>query len=58
VKAHHPEAKVLLVSGYTDGLLNGEPGGDEAVPFLGKPFTIDELLRKVREILDAAPTAR
>jgi PAS domain S-box-containing protein len=55
VKAHHPDAKVLLVSGYTDGLLNGEPDGHLAAPFLGKPFSIDELLRKVREVLDSPP---
>jgi signal transduction histidine kinase/CheY-like chemotaxis protein len=38
---------VLYVSGYADRPL--EPG----LPFLAKPFTPDELLARVREVLDA-----
>jgi CheY-like chemotaxis protein len=47
-----PNARVLYTSGYTSetvvrgGLVVGE------VPFLAKPFTIDAVLKKVREVLD------
>jgi len=55
VKIHtvHPAAKVLLMSGYTDRLLDAHRWIDAATPFLGKPFTTDALLRKVREVLDS-----
>ncbi len=52
-----PHLRVLLMSGYTDRLVSGR--GTIAIepnaPFLSKPFTIDALLRKVREVLDGAP---
>jgi FixJ family two-component response regulator len=47
-----PRMRVLFMSGYTDdavirrGLL--EPG----MAFLGKPFTVEEIARKVRSTLD------
>jgi PAS domain S-box-containing protein len=48
-----PQAKVLYVSGYTDGsiLENGELGPGAA--FLEKPFSSDALARKVRQVLDS-----
>jgi PAS domain S-box-containing protein len=50
-----PALKVVFMSGYTDDAVarNGvlEPGA----MFLQKPFSIDVLLRTVREVLDAAP---
>jgi two-component system, cell cycle sensor histidine kinase and response regulator CckA len=51
-----PALKVVFMSGYTDDAVarNGvlEPGAT----FLQKPFSIDVLLRTVREVLDAPPT--
>jgi two-component system, cell cycle sensor histidine kinase and response regulator CckA len=49
----HPETKVLYASGYDDNSLVqlGVCGQDYA--FLEKPFTRDDLLRKVREVLDS-----
>ena len=53
-----PDARVLLMSGYTDPLLDGNPLMEPGIPFIGKPFSRDALLRKVREVLDAgAPPA-
>jgi PAS domain S-box-containing protein len=51
----HPHIKVVLTSGYVPD----DGGGDQDEPantaFLPKPFTAAELLRKVRESLDAPP---
>ncbi len=46
--------KVLLMSGYTAGLLDEKDGEDEAMPLIGKPFMADALLRGVREALAAS----
>jgi len=52
-----PEIRVLFVSGYADGILRSGAAGarEESVAFLQKPYTRQELTRKVREILDAQP---
>ena len=47
-----PEAKVLYVSGYADDAVVREGLLDPEVPFLRKPFTLDTLARKVRELLE------
>jgi signal transduction histidine kinase/ActR/RegA family two-component response regulator len=46
--------RVLLMSGYTTDALVRR-GVDENVGFLQKPFTLQDLARKVREVLDTAP---
>ena len=54
LRAERPGLRVLYLSGYTDtaaarqGLM--EPGAE----FLQKPFSTDSLVRRVREVLDAA----
>jgi two-component system, cell cycle sensor histidine kinase and response regulator CckA len=48
-----PAAKVLYVSGYTDGAIVHHGMLEPGTAFLQKPFTPDGLLRKVREVLDA-----
>ena len=53
LKAARPETKVLFISGYTDqALLNYDMLRDH-FSFMPKPFTPDEFLRKVRDILDS-----
>jgi two-component system cell cycle sensor histidine kinase/response regulator CckA len=47
-----PEAKVLLMSGYTDGELERRGVVAERVAFLQKPFTPTALAQKVREVLE------
>jgi two-component system cell cycle sensor histidine kinase/response regulator CckA len=47
-----PNAKIILMSGYTDeqDLLQAIP--DPSIGFLPKPFSLQELAEKVREMLD------
>jgi CheY-like chemotaxis protein len=57
LQAMDPHLKVLFQSGYTDdtvvrrGILRAE------VAFLKKPFSLDDLARKVREALDRPPNS-
>jgi two-component system, cell cycle sensor histidine kinase and response regulator CckA len=54
----HAEARCLFMSGYTDDAIVRRGVREEGVPFLQKPFTIDALAAKVREILDQPTAAR
>ena len=51
LQARWPELRVLLMSGYTDE----PPGGIGSVPYelLAKPFSDDELLGRIRSMLDS-----
>jgi len=45
-----PEMKVLFMSGYSEDPVIHE---GSQIPFLEKPFTLRELARRVREVLDS-----
>jgi two-component system cell cycle sensor histidine kinase/response regulator CckA len=47
-----PGIKVLYMSGYTDNAIAHHGILDKGMNFLQKPFTVDGLTRKVREVLD------
>jgi two-component system, cell cycle sensor histidine kinase and response regulator CckA len=47
-----PGMKVLYMSGYTDSFIAGHGVLDPGTYLLHKPFTEEELIRKVREVLD------
>lgn len=50
--------KVLYISGYTDDFVMRRGLLKDDVAFLSKPFTAPQLIRQVREVLDAkAPGA-
>ncbi len=48
-----PEIRVLYMSGYTDDAIVHHGVLDEGTAFIGKPFSMQALARKVRETLDA-----
>jgi two-component system, cell cycle sensor histidine kinase and response regulator CckA len=47
-----PDLKVLYVSGYTENFIVHHGVLDEGVHFMQKPFNLDNLARKIRQILD------
>ena len=46
-----PETKVLYLSGYTEDAIVNEGTIESGTAFLQKPFTLQNLSRKVREVL-------
>jgi nitrogen-specific signal transduction histidine kinase/CheY-like chemotaxis protein len=52
LRARRPELRALYMSGYTDDAVVRHGVMAEAVSFLQKPFTVEGLARKVREVLD------
>jgi len=46
-----PGTKVLYLSGYTEDAILNDGSVDKAAAFLQKPFTLQSLSRKVREVL-------
>ena len=53
----HPEARVVLMSGYTDDEVLRREVFQAGTWYLQKPFSPDALARKVREALDAPQDA-
>jgi FixJ family two-component response regulator len=48
-----PEMDVLYVSGYTDEAIVHHGVLEPGTAFLQKPFSPEQIVRKVREVLDA-----
>ena len=51
IRARHPRARGLLVSGYTNDEMTRRGIEAADVEFLSKPFVPSELLRRIRSIL-------
>jgi PAS domain S-box-containing protein len=52
--AIHPETRTLFTSGYTENIIARHGVLEEGTEFLSKPYTLDILARRVRELLDRA----
>jgi PAS domain S-box-containing protein len=55
IQKHHPLVRSLFMSGYPTGGLGTWGLLDEGVHFLQKPYSINELAGKIREVLDQEP---
>jgi CheY-like chemotaxis protein len=53
VSARWPHLRVVYSSGYTDSRLAGRGFDENAVDLLRKPYTVDDLRRRVAHELDA-----
>jgi PAS domain S-box-containing protein len=53
VKSVRPEVKVLYMSGYTENVIGHNGTLDAGINLLQKPFTLQALKEKVREVLDS-----
>jgi polar amino acid transport system substrate-binding protein len=53
IRAVRPGIKVIFMSGYTADIIQSKGIIKDGIPFLPKPIFPDQLLRKVREVLDA-----
>jgi FixJ family two-component response regulator len=49
----YPHLKCLFMSGYTNDIIANHGVLDESVNFIQKPFKLDDLADKVREVLDS-----
>jgi DNA-binding NtrC family response regulator len=45
-----PRLKVILMSGYSDREMIGREFGDTGMAYLSKPFSVESLLDKVRQV--------
>jgi two-component system, cell cycle sensor histidine kinase and response regulator CckA len=54
LRALHPEARTLFMSGYAAGDSLDAAVRDDGAPFLQKPFSLKELDHKIREALGAS----
>ncbi len=52
LRQDNPSLKVLFMSGYTQDIIDSEGRLEPDTFYLGKPFTIDSLMHKVRQCLD------
>lgn len=53
-----PELRVLFMSGYSEAAIVSQGVLQPGIDFIAKPFSPGELSRRVREVLDAAPSRR
>ena len=52
VRLRHPQVRVLFMSGYAKDGITHQGALDQGVDFIQKPFSVQDLCMKVREVLD------
>ncbi|MGH7510150.1 MAG: PAS domain S-box protein [Gemmatimonadales bacterium] len=52
LRASRPDLRVLFMSGYADRNTTGNGSTRTGTGFVEKPFTVDTLMRRLREVLD------
>ena len=52
IRDRFPALKVIFISGYTEDTFRQKLGEGEVVEFLSKPFTLQQLAGKVKEVMD------
>ncbi len=55
IRSTRREARVLYMSGYNDDAIVRQGVSVDEASFIQKPFTLDALTRKVRQLLDSPP---
>jgi two-component system cell cycle sensor histidine kinase/response regulator CckA len=55
VRVVSPRTRVLFMSGYSQSVIVHQGVVDEGVDLIEKPFSADDLMRRVRTMLDGAP---
>ncbi|HEV2263027.1 MAG TPA: PAS domain S-box protein [Stellaceae bacterium] len=51
LRQHHPDLKVIFISGYTEDSFRKRLGDEREIHFLPKPFSLKQLAGKVKEVL-------
>jgi two-component system cell cycle sensor histidine kinase/response regulator CckA len=57
LRQRRPDLPVLYMSGYSNGLLGSTNVLDQDIAFIEKPFSRDDLVRKVHKVLSGAAAA-
>ena len=52
LSSSYPEMKVIYMSGYVENVISRQGILEKGMEYIQKPFTVNELARKVREVLD------
>lgn len=55
IKALNPQAMIILASGFLDPKLKSELSAEGALHFVQKPFSLFDMLKKIREVIDSNP---
>jgi PAS domain S-box-containing protein len=53
IQKTHPDVNVLFMSGYTADIIHHKGLADKGINFISKPMQQDNLLRKIREVLES-----
>jgi CheY-like chemotaxis protein len=54
IRASSPDVQIIICSGYTADVMEGQGALDTKLSFIAKPFMPKELLMKIREVLEHA----